>query len=48
MALLSALLLTLQFAFMYAFPSVWNDLISGSYLASRLSGDQINILHEVA
>ena len=46
-ALLSALLLTIQFAFLYAFPATWSDLISDSYLANLMTEDQLLVLHEV-
>jgi hypothetical protein len=46
-ALLSALLLTIQFAFLYAFPGSWGDLLSDSYLANLMTEDQLEVLHEV-
>ena len=46
-ALLSALILTVQFAFLYGFPSIWSDLIQSSYLAGFMDDDQLDVLHEV-
>jgi hypothetical protein len=46
-ALLSALLLTIQFAFLYAFPATWSDLISDSYLANLMTEGELEVLHEV-
>ena len=45
--LMSALLLTLQFSFMYGFPGSWSALIQTSYFAQQMTPDQLNGLHEV-
>jgi hypothetical protein len=44
---MSALLLTLQFAFMYGFPGSWAVLIENSYFGKEMSEDQLEALHEV-
>ena len=44
---MSALLLTLQFSFMYGFPGSWSALIQNSYFAQQMSQDQLDGLHEV-
>jgi hypothetical protein len=45
--LMSALLLTLQFSFMYGFPGSWDDLVTKSYFAGSMNDDQLDSLHEV-
>ncbi len=51
-ALVAALLLTIQFSFAYAIPSMWGPMVSPddmsySYLASVMTPDQLDIVHEV-
>ncbi len=46
--LMSALLLTLQFSFLYGFPGVWSSVIQSSYLANQMSDSQKEVLHEVS
>jgi hypothetical protein len=51
-ALVAALLLTVQFSFAYTLPSIWDPLVtpgdsSASYLLALMTEDQVNIVHEV-
>ena len=52
-ALVAALLLTVQFTFAYSLPQIWDPIInpddtSASYLLSLMTEDQTNYVHEVA
>ena len=51
-ALVAALLLTIQFSFAYTLPSIWDPMVnaddsSASYLLSCMTPDQVQIVHEV-
>jgi hypothetical protein len=51
-ALISALLLTIQFSFAYTLPQIWGPMTAidsnqTSYLAKTMSPDQIDTAHEV-
>ena len=43
--ILSALLLTIQYSFLYAVPSIW-PTAQTSYVGSLMSADQLNVYHE--
>ena len=44
--ILSALLLTIQFSFLYALPGIWSSITQTSYLGPLMSADQLTVLHE--
>ncbi len=51
-ALISALLLTIQFSFAYSLPQIWGPMTEAnstqrSYLAAVMSEDQLETVHEV-
>ena len=45
-ALISALWLTIQFSFMYSFPSQWEPIVANSYIANITTPSALSMIHE--